>query len=357
LLDSDGSYANKGYEITQKREDLAHQIKYLADSLGFRTHIKAKRATIKDRGFECTVWRVTIHGDMTCVPMKVERKKPAERIINKDWRVTGIKIEPAGVDDFFGFVIDGDGLFLLEDMTVTHNTILVEMIAEWWAKRKLKVVFVHYELNRALMMDRRTARHTSIEVRTLKSGMMTQEQRALVNAIRPKLLAWNGEITYLHTPGWTVDQTVAELRRQHAEGRCDVVVIDYLEKIAPSKRQMDIFGSNVWQREGDNVEQFKNFAEITEVPVVMVAQMNKAGKDETYKRMSRNDMGGSADKSNKANLVVLVKRDRDEDTGEYSNIMHVEIDKNTMGATGAFDQIMEPKFFRLTDIYREPLNK
>ncbi len=51
------------------------------------------------------------------------------------------------------------------------------------------------------------------------------------------------------------------------------------------------------------------------------------------------------------------KRDRDEDTGEYSNIMHVEIDKNTMGATGAFDQIMEPKFFRLTDIYREPLNK
>lgn len=237
------------------------------------------------------------------------------------------------------------------------KTILVEMMAEWWAKRKLKVVFVHYELNRALMMDRRTARHTSIEVRTLKSGTMTQEQRALVAAIRPKLLAWNGEITYLHTPGWTVDQTVAELRRQHAEGRCDVVVIDYLEKIAPSTRQMQIFGANVWQREGDNVEQFKNFAEITEVPVVMVAQMNKAGKDETYKRMSRNDMGGSAEKSNKANLVVLVKRDRDEDTGEYSNIMHVEIDKNTMGATGAFDQIMEPKFFRLTDIYREPLNK
>lgn len=230
------------------------------------------------------------------------------------------------------------------------KTIIVECMAEHWAARGRKVVFVHYELNRALMMDRRAARHTSMTVRTLKSGTMTPEQRATVAQMRPRMLAWEGGITYLHTPGWTIERTVAELRKMHADGLCDVAVIDYLEKAAPSKRQLQMFGANVWQREGDNVEQLKTFAESVEVPVVMVAQMNKAGKGTDAGRMDRSDMTGSADKSNKANLVVLVKRDREPD-GNYSNVVHVQIDKNTMGATGAFDQYMQPEYFRLADIY------
>lgn len=229
------------------------------------------------------------------------------------------------------------------------KTIIVECMAEHWARRHHKIVFVHYELNRALMMDRRTARHTSIPVRALKSGNMTPEQRATVASVRPRLLAWDGEITYLHTPGWTMERTIAELRSLQADGRCDVAVIDYLEKAAPSVRQVKLFGQNVWQREADNVEQLKVFAESTDVPVIMVAQMKKSGKDESWQKMDRNDMGGSGDKSNKANLVVLLRRDRD-DAGSYSNTVHVQVDKNTMGATGAFDQWMQPEYFRLLDI-------
>lgn len=231
------------------------------------------------------------------------------------------------------------------------KTIVVECLAEHWASRRLKVVFVHYELNRALMMDRRTARHTSILVRTLKSGTMTPEQRATVAQVRPRLLSWEGEITYLHTPGWTMERTCAELGKLRSEGRCDVAVIDYLEKVAPSTRQVALYGQQVWMRQADDVERLKNFAESNEVPVVMVAQMKKSGKDETWQRMDRNDIGGSGAKSDKANLVVILKRDREED-GSYSHTVHVQVDKNTMGATGAFDQYMQPEFFRLADIYQ-----
>lgn len=234
------------------------------------------------------------------------------------------------------------------------KTIVVECLAEHWASRAHKVVFAHYELNRSLMLDRRMSRHTSLPVRALRSGTLTQDQRKAVNEVRPRLTAWEGGITYLHTPGWTMEQTTAELRKLHAEGLCDVAVIDYLEKVAPSAKQLKMFGANVWQREADNVEQLKVFAERAEVPVVMVAQMTKAGKNTDFGRMDRSDMTGSADKSNKANLVVLLKRDREGD-GNYGNTVHVQVDKNTMGATGAFDQYMQPEYFRLTDIYREPL--
>ena len=81
----------------------------------------------------------------------------------------------------------------------------------------------------------------------------------------------------------------------------------------------------------------------------MCEWMSNAGKNTDSRRIDRNDMGGYADKTNKANLVVLVRRDRDA-TGSYSNTVHVQIDKNTMGATGAFDQWMQPEYFRLSDI-------
>jgi len=229
------------------------------------------------------------------------------------------------------------------------KTIYAESLSEYWAAHKNRVVFVHYELNRKLMMLRRTARHTNLTTRQLKSGRLSQAEKDLVARIRPRLLAWDGYITYLHTPGWSMERTVAELRRLHSEGECDVVVLDYLEKAAASRRQLQMFGSNVYQREADNVEQLKNFAEITEVPVIMVAQMTKEAKGQVFSRVDRTGMRGAGEKSDKANLVVLIKRERTEDG--YSNEVDVLIDKNTMGATGTLKQIMQPEYFRVGDIY------
>ena len=233
------------------------------------------------------------------------------------------------------------------------KTIYAESLSEHWAQHKNRVVFVHYELNRRLMMLRRTARHTSIAVRAMKSGQLTADQKATIAKVRPRLLSWDGYITYLHTPGWTMEHTVAELRRLHAEGECDVVVLDYLEKAGASRRQLQMFGSNPYQREADNVEQLKNFSEITEIPVLMVAQMTKDAKGQSFGRIDRTGMRGAGEKSDKANLVVMLKRERIEEG--YSNEVDVLVDKNTMGATGTFRQLMQPEYFRVADIYTESI--
>lgn len=229
------------------------------------------------------------------------------------------------------------------------KTIYAESLSEFWAQRKNKVVFVHYELNRKLMMLRRTARWTGLSVRKLKSGQLTTIEKKHIATLHPRLLAWDGYITYLHTPGWTMERTVAELRRLHAEGQCDVVVLDYLEKATPSQRQLKMFGTNMFQREADNVEQLKNFAEITELPTIMIAQMNKQSKGKSMEKTDRTGMRGAGEKSEKANLVVLLKRERILDG--YSNTVDVFVDKNTMGATGGFQQVMQPEFFRVGDIF------
>lgn len=137
LLDSDGYYAGNYdngrtagnyFEITQKNKNLAEQIKFLCDSLGFRTSLRAKKATITDRGYESIVYRVRLAGDLERIPTKVERKKARPWDDFRDWTMSGIDIVPDKIDDYYGFELDGDGLFLLEDFTVTHNTSLARMM-------------------------------------------------------------------------------------------------------------------------------------------------------------------------------------------------------------------------------------
>lgn len=260
------------------------------------------------------------------------------KVLDWPWQSWNYRIDPleAGM---LGVVTAPDG---------QGKTIYAEMLAEHWAMHKNRVVFVHYELNRKLMMLRRTARHTGITARAIKEGRLSLNEKDQIANVTPRLLSWDGYITYLHTPGWSMDRTVAELSRLHNEGECDVVVLDYLEKVAPSRRQLQMFGTNTYQREADNVEQLKNFAETTGIPVLEIAQMNKEGKREGFDRLDRTAMRGAGEKSEKANLVVLLKRERVEDG--YSNTVECLIDKNTMGATGTFLQMMQPEYFRVQDI-------
>lgn len=154
LVDSDGHYREKDgcFDIVQKNRGLALQIKFLADTLGFRTCMDVKQATIKSIGYTCTVYRLRMYGDLDKVPCRIERKKATTRKAIVNHRHTGIKITPDGIDEFFGFELSGDGLFLLEDMTVTHNSSFMSYLAKRTATKIVErgeqnkcVIYVSWE--------------------------------------------------------------------------------------------------------------------------------------------------------------------------------------------------------------------
>jgi replicative DNA helicase len=247
------------------------------------------------------------------------------------------------------------------------KTIVAECCGEYWARKKKRVVFLHYELNKTLMMLRRLARHTGLTVKELK-GIKTPAQRQVLAKAEPLLRSWDGMVTYVHCPGWSMAQTVQKLSALKAEGLCDVVITDYIEKVGVDRRQMQLF-NGLYQREADNVEQLKNFAESTETPVLMLAQGSKEGKSKkNVEDMDRGDMRGAGEKSERANIVVKLHRERVPDgeweNGEqiikpngYSRHTTILVDKQTLGATGSFPQFMEPHFFRMHDVTRQELNQ
>ena len=110
IIDSDGSVNDNCYDIIQKNEKLMDDIIFVARSLGFAAYKSEckKYCMYKGEKKEGTYYRTCIHGKgLEEIPVKCPRKKVSQRKQIKDVLNTRIKIEKLGIDDYYGFEIDG----------------------------------------------------------------------------------------------------------------------------------------------------------------------------------------------------------------------------------------------------------
>jgi hypothetical protein len=115
-IDTDGNVMQGGYEVTQKRLDYAEAICFLARSLGLRATMTEKRVDGR------LYWRIGIRGRCWEIPVRIARKKLPGRELSFDPTRTNFRLEQIGDGEWAGFMVDGDGRFLLGDFTVTHNS-------------------------------------------------------------------------------------------------------------------------------------------------------------------------------------------------------------------------------------------
>jgi superfamily II DNA or RNA helicase len=128
-LDADGHLSDGGFEFVSVSRQLAQDICFIARSLGFACYLKPCKKTCQT-GATGNYYRGFISGDVAKIPCKLSRKQAPERKQIKDVLVTGIRVLPAGKGEYFGFTLDGDGLFVLGDFTVTHNTVMFSQLYE-----------------------------------------------------------------------------------------------------------------------------------------------------------------------------------------------------------------------------------
>lgn len=128
LIDSDGHYTGKGYDVCLGSERLFDDTLFVARSLGLSAYKAAATKTCHNNGAVGSYWRTTISGHLDEIPCLLPRKQARPRRQKKSVLLTGIRVEPLGVGDYYGFDISGDRLFLLGDFTVTHNTFVFSRI-------------------------------------------------------------------------------------------------------------------------------------------------------------------------------------------------------------------------------------
>lgn len=121
LIDTDGYKHNGGYDFVSKSKQLAADFAFVARSLGFGVAEKIK--TINSGTYAGnSYYRVSVYGETSRIPVRIARKKADPRRQKKDACLSGFTVEALGEDDYYGFQVDDDNLYLLDDFTVTHNS-------------------------------------------------------------------------------------------------------------------------------------------------------------------------------------------------------------------------------------------
>jgi len=304
LLDSDGHYDVQcnGYEITQKDKCLAEQIKFLADTLGFRTSLKMKKARIKSIGFESDVYRVRFFGNVDSIPVKIKRKKAQPWSVKRSWNQTGIKVEYDKVDEYYGFEIDGNSLFLLEDMTVTHNTAFCLNLAQNALDHNKGVAIFSLEMPAEQLMLRMLSAKTSIPLQKLKIGDMSDEQWGRLSSAaddmsKKKFFVDDNGAVDIHK----VRAKLRKLKSQHPE--ISLAIIDYLQLMSSAgnkDRHLEV---------SDISRGLKLLARELNVPIIALSQLNRGLESRSDKRPMLSDLRESGAIEQDADLILFVYRD------------------------------------------------
>ena len=120
LLDTDGHLEGGCFDYIAKSKQLAEDMAFVARSLGFYASVREKY-NHGQYGHEGLYYRVGISGDLSKIPTRIKRKQALPRQKKSVLR-TPFTLNALGEEEYFGFRVDGDQRYLLDDLTITHNS-------------------------------------------------------------------------------------------------------------------------------------------------------------------------------------------------------------------------------------------
>ncbi len=324
IIDADGYYTSEFncFEIVQSNKKLAKQIKFLCDSLGFRTSLKKKKAVITAIQYEGEAYRVRIFGNLDSIPTKIERKKARAWNSKVDWRVTGISVEYDKVDDYYGFEIDGNRLFLLEDMTVTHNTAFVVTMAKNAAVEFNKPVAIFsLEMSSLQLVKRLISSETEISQDKILKGNLENHEFVQLNERIKKLAV--APLFIDDTPALSIFELRAKARRLKENQKVELIIIDYLQLMSGGP---DSKGNR--EQEISNISRgLKSLAKELEIPIIALSQLSRQVENRPggSKRPQLSDLRESGAIEQDADMVMFIYRP------EYYGL---EVDENNEPTKG-----------------------
>lgn len=199
LLDTDGHMKLNSFEFSCKDPGLRDDVLFLCRSLGLRATYVEKEVQLASWDEPRTYQRMMINGDCDEIPTLVKRKQSGPRKSKRSHLVTGFELVEQGVDDYYGFELDGDHLYLLGDFTVTHNTTLAmhAMVEAQMQGHQVVLIDTEYKFNfeRFKNMGGDMSTLLSIEAPSLEDGFDALDDSIEFfqgkDASRPVLYVWD----------------------------------------------------------------------------------------------------------------------------------------------------------------------
>ena len=334
LLDTDGYLANtSGLIFCNTNKTLAEDVYWLARSVGYYAKVKEYTAKIKNINYQTTAYKVYISAkSFIDLPMLLAYKKPNKKMKRTDPQKTGISIECIGKGEYYGFALQGkDCLFILEDFTVTHNSIFAVNSAIQLAKLDLKVVYFSLEMSKLQVVERIVTHICTINNMALKEGELKKEFKEGKNLFTE--WADSNRLLIDDKYGYDFDTLIKVCQVTEP----DFVIIDHIQMIKATGKGGKLEAIEEYIRRLKQLSLECNFG------IILLSQINRGGISNPGMEFLK--WGGILEEL--ADTCIII-------TTDWQNfITHFNIAKQRHRGTGTLDLKIEPQYSKFREFTNE----
>ena len=324
IIDTDGYAEGNSVGVTFCNKRLAEDTLLLARSLGLYASLKqgiakCQTGAIRDR------YRIYISGDLSGIPIRLERKrKPGVKMekghsVLKELNKSRLTITGCGNGPYIGLTVDGDGLFLLGDFTVVHNSTLARQIANSTSR----------DIGATALYSLEDPAEQAAGIIAASSAGFTASDFDVGRASDQKINVMEAAWKAMNLPLWitsdvlSIDHIVTSAIEMKAKHDIKLMILDHIQYISPYQLR----GMNRNDTVATYMEKIRSVCRRLGIPCLALSQIsNDAEKKDRIPTIS--DLRDSGAIGNDARQVLILYWD-----GQLGH--HVlKIAKNNYGRSG-----------------------
>lgn len=240
-------------------------------------------------------------------------------------RPSGLLTGIAELDTITGGLEPGQ-LVIVAARPSVGKTALALNIADHATQQGNSIAFFSLEMTRRELIQRLISLRTSVSVSEMRSGELTPEQWNLISASHGQADGQRLHLIDRSSIGVPyVRATARKLKRKHG---LNLIIVDYLGLMRGE-------GQNRTQEIGSLSRGLKALAKELGVPVIVLAQLNRATETRQDKRPMLSDLRDSGEIEQDADIVAMLHReDQHNPASEWCGLAELIVRKNRSGPLG-----------------------
>lgn len=256
-----------------------------------------------------------------------EEYNKIEELANNTEGVSGLSTGFQQFDDWTNGWQDSDLIILASRPSMGKTAIALNMALHTSVKEKSHVMIFSLEMSSSQLLQRFLSSSSGVPLEKIKSGRLEVHHWIKLGMVSAELSECN--IHIVDEPNINVMGIRSRARRQKAEGKLDMIIIDYLQLISGKG------GDNRQQEISEISRSLKILARELEVPILALSQLSRSCEQRSNRRPLLSDLRDSGAIEQDADIVIFLYRDEyyNENTDD-KGIAEIIFSKHRNGATG-----------------------
>ena len=275
-------------------------------------------------------------------PVRASLEEAFERIdklSRQEGETRGVPTGFADLDNYLAGLQKSDLIILAARPSLGKTALALDIARNIATQKKLPVGLFSLEMSREQLVDRLIASQADVDLWRIRTGNLSSkgDDNDFLRIQNALGVLSEAPIYIDDTPSPNIIQMRAMARRLQAEHGLALLVIDYLQLIAPRTN----FESMV-QQVTEISRSLKGLARELNVPVLALSQLSRAVEQRNPQIPRLSDLRDSGSIEQDSDVVLFIHRQKDAEEGTASNTAEIHIAKHRNGPTGKvqlfFDQ-------------------